>query len=89
MSLASNYAAVLKDLDSKKVVSYMKSKGHLSLLPQVVRILEREKPRPESVTITAQDDPRIVGGTITLKGFTLIDASYRKALVQIYKNAVK
>jgi hypothetical protein len=88
MSLASNYVQVLKEgVDEKKVVAHMKAKGHLSLLPTVLRILKREKQRPETVTITAKDDPRIVGGTITLKGFTLIDASYRKALVDLYKRS--
>lgn len=84
MSLAHHYATVLKELELKDVLAYMKKRGHLSLLPQVVNILEREKTRPESVTITAKDDPRIVGGTVTLKGFTLIDQSYRRALVDLY-----
>lgn len=90
MSLASNYAQVLTEgSDPKQVVSYMVQKGHQSLLPQVVRILTREKRRPETVTITAKDDPRIVGGSITLTGFTLVDASYRKALVTLYKNVIR
>lgn len=43
------YASVVKDLVragtpdvSEKLIAYMKVRGHLSLLPQVVRILERE-----------------------------------------------
>jgi len=49
MSLANAYAKVLRDVPEKdipaylkKLVAFMKSRGHLSLLPQVVRILERE-----------------------------------------------
>ncbi|MEK7063482.1 MAG: hypothetical protein AAB955_02205 [Patescibacteria group bacterium] len=88
MSLAKNYAAVFKTLDSKKVLVYMKQKGHLRLLPQIVRILEREKVRPASITVTAKDDPRIVGGSYTLDGYTLTDRTYRTALVNLYQKLI-
>lgn len=84
MSLAQHYARVFKELDTKQVVAYMKKRGHLSLLPQIVRILEREQVRPESVTITAKEDPRLVGGSLTLNGYTLTDRTYRRALVDLY-----
>lgn len=103
MSLASNYATLLKTLDVKKVLAYMKQKGHLSLLPQVTRLLKRERVEGETVIVAHEKDaqkhlrsdlrvivdPSIVGGFIHRKGSKLVDNSYRKALVEIYKNAVK
>lgn len=56
MSLASHYASVLHAVDPKKVVSYMKAKGHLSLLPSVVRILERSRANETTVTVAKKDD---------------------------------
>lgn len=51
MSLARAYAAVIADAEEKKgtadfvkkLVALMKARGHLSLLPQIVRILDREQ----------------------------------------------
>lgn len=44
MSLADAYATVIREekSDIKRLIAFMKSRGHLSLLPQVVRILERD-----------------------------------------------
>lgn len=100
MSLAQNYATLLNDIAPARVVDYMKSRGHVSLLPQVVRILERKQESNHVVTVARKEDaphtpgatvvvdPRIVGGTITRKNNTLTDASYRRALVNIYKKAI-
>jgi F0F1-type ATP synthase delta subunit len=53
MSLAANYAALLSGgADMKKTLAYMKSRGHLSLLPQIVRILERRSAEGGSVVVT-------------------------------------
>jgi len=50
MNLAQNYARILRDgVDAAKTLAYMKARGHLSLLPQVVRMLEREQGRNDSV----------------------------------------
>lgn len=98
MTLAHNYATVLKD-GSKvaQVLAHMKAKGHLSLLPQVVRILSREIHTGEVVTVAHEKDathfkhakvvidPRVVGGHIHRNGSTVTDASYRTALVTLYK----
>ena len=105
MSLASNYAAVMKDLEVKKVVAYMKSKGHLSLLPQVLNILERGTGDTDVVRVARKEDlhlvekkfpgatmvvdPTIVGGYLARKGSKLIDATYRKTLVTIYRNTTR
>ncbi len=85
MIQARHYAAVFKELDTKRVLLYMKSRGHLSLLPQVVRILSRERPRPVSVTITKKEDPRVVGGFLKLEGMTRTDRTHRRALVNLYQ----
>lgn len=85
MIRAKHYAAVLRTLDTEQVLAYMRHRGHLSLLPQVLSILEREQPRPASKTVTAAEDPRIVGGSYTLDGYMLEDRTYRTALVQLYK----
>ena len=105
MSLASNYATVLRDgTDPKKVISYMIHKGHRSLLPQVLTILERGEDAGDTVTVAHDKDahkiksrfpgakividPSVVGGYLAKTGSTIVDATYRKALVTIYKNAV-
>jgi len=100
MTLASNYASVMKDLDVKKVVSYMKQRGHLSVLPQVLNILEREKDDQEVVTVAKEKDakpfkgarvvvdPNVVGGYMHRNGSKIVDATYRKALVTIYKQSL-
>ena len=107
MNLAQNYAKVLTEgTDVAKTIAYMKSKGHLSLLAQVVRILAHENANHDAEVVrvarekdspTAQKkfqgarvviDPKIVGGYFARKGATLVDATYRKALITIYKNAI-
>jgi hypothetical protein len=100
MSLASNYATVFKSLDAKKVIAYMKQRGHVSLLPQVVRILAREKDEGETITVAHEKDakkfkdarivvnPHIVGGYVRRDGSKLTDASFRRSLVEIYYKTV-
>lgn len=100
MNLAHTYALALKDTDIKKVVAYMKAKGHLSLLPQILRIMERSPQRGDVLTVAKEEDiagaqkrfpeaevsvdPRIVGGFLLRKAGRVTDATYRKALVNIY-----
>lgn len=59
MNLAHAYASVLRENPSadnvKQTLAYMKSRGHLSTLPQVVRILEREKGANEAVVTVARE----------------------------------
>lgn len=101
MTLAHNYALALKDMDVGKVVAYMKERGHVSLLPRVVRIMERNARSGDALTVAKQEDvagarkrfseadvsvdPRIVGGFLLRRKGRVIDATYRKALVNIYK----
>jgi F0F1-type ATP synthase delta subunit len=62
MSLAHTYAAVLKDAEGKKlgkpfaekILSYMKAKGHLSLLPHILRIAERSGAKDGAVVHIAK-----------------------------------
>lgn len=101
MNLIQNYASVLTGgADPKRTLALMKQKGHLSLLPQVVKVLEREKSEGEVMVVANEKDAkgfkgnvvvdsRIVGGYLKRSGSKIIDATYRKALVEIYKNAVK
>jgi len=52
MSLASNYAALLsKGADVEKTLAYMKHRGHLSLVSQIVRILKREPAEANAATV--------------------------------------
>ena len=63
MSLANAYAKVLRDVPEKDVPAYLprvlafrKERGHLSLLSQVVRILEREpSDAGEAVAVIANE----------------------------------
>lgn len=107
MSLAQNYAALLKEgNDPEKTLAYMKAKGHQSILPQVVRILERQEDDGGVVLVAKKEDAeavkdkfpdariivdtRIVGGYFArTKDAKVIDATYRKALVTIYKAAIQ
>jgi hypothetical protein len=108
MTLASNYAQVITELGVAGIdttVKLMKSKGHLSLLPQVMKILERSEGSADTLTVAHERDayklhtrfpgakvvidPTVVGGYRARKGSKLIDASYRKALVTIYKNVIQ
>lgn len=114
MSLATYYAHLLHTHGTasyaSKVVAYMKKKGHTSLLPQVMRIVERMPKKEGGILTVARKgdvkkfqsrieqvggnkndthvvvDPSLVGGYIAQKGATLLDASYRRALVQLYQN---
>ena len=60
MGLANAYAAVIREAEegkdtsdfSKKLIAFMKNRGHLSLLPQVLRILAREKADLHTPVIT-------------------------------------
>lgn len=105
MNLVQRYAQVFKDVDAKKVLAYMKKRGHLSLLPQVVKVLERE-PAQGAVVLVAHEkdvpkmkkkfpdaridvDEKIVGGYISRDRTTVTDASYRHALVSLYQNTSK
>lgn len=104
MNLAQRYATILKSVDAKKVLAYMKHRGHLSLLPKVVKVLERE-PETGDVVVVAHEkevskfkkkypdarievNPMLVGGHIVRSGTTITDASYRHALVQLYHNTI-
>lgn len=107
MSLAGNYATLLREgTEPGKVLAYMKAKGHLTLLPQVARLIEREKEGAGDSVLVAKEkdaadakrrfpgakvviDPRVVGGYLAKVGGTVVDATYRKALVSIYKHATK
>jgi F0F1-type ATP synthase delta subunit len=80
MNLAHSYARAISDRGNDKkfldqVIHYMKSRGHASLLPQVVRILERTPGKEAAVVRVAkkedaakykhgiQDALRIFGGS--------------------------
>ncbi|MES2135132.1 MAG: F0F1 ATP synthase subunit delta [Patescibacteria group bacterium] len=63
MSLANAYASVIKETPTElhtaefvgKLLSFMRVRGHLSLLSEVVRILEKE-PTRSGVVVTVADD---------------------------------
>ena len=101
MNLARTYAALIHEVDPNKVFAYMKRRGHVSLLPQVLRIVERE-PVPSDVVTVAHErdiakhkkshpnarfvvDPRVVGGYSARTGSEYIDRTYRRALVTLYQ----
>ncbi len=53
MSLASHYATILSGGSSiQKTLAYMKRYGHLSLLPQIVKILERTPVDSDASVVT-------------------------------------
>jgi len=59
MSLAHTYARVLAEAGTEKgfldkLFSYMKIKGHLSLLPQILRLVHR-MPEKDTVVVTVRD----------------------------------
>lgn len=62
MSLAHTYAAVVQTAESQKLgkpfadklLEYMKAKGHLSLLPQVMRLLARMPKKGGAVVAVAK-----------------------------------
>lgn len=59
MSLAGAYASIIRDVEKRsegkgfteKLLSLMRTRGHLSLLPSIVKILENE-PIEATVTLT-------------------------------------
>lgn len=63
MNLAHAYARLIQEADDAgakpefagKIVTYMKSKGHLSLLPRVLRIAER-MPKTNEAVVTVKND---------------------------------
>lgn len=62
MSLANTYAKVIQEAEGKpnaksfgdSLIAFMKAKGHMALLPQIVRILSRT-PERETAVITVRD----------------------------------
>ena len=105
MNLAQRYAVVAEHVETKKLLAYMKAKGHLSLLPKVVKHLERT-PKSEHVVVVADEkdvskmkkkfpesridvDQKIVGGYIARNGSEVTDASFRHALVTLYQNTIR
>jgi len=67
MALADTYARVIRDTKREdrsadflaSLLGFMKAKGHMSLLPSVVRILEREPERADvSVTVAREKDAK-------------------------------
>lgn len=73
MSIAKQYAAVLKESTEEgvadRVIARMKKKGHLSLLPEVVRILEREDVDDQTLVFIAKEaDKNRVGEAVQAVG---------------------
>lgn len=106
MTTPTHYATVLREgADAEKTIAYMKAKGHLSLLPRIVALMERQKTSDSTVVVAREEDvahakkehpeadivvdPQIVGGMLVRKGSVLLDATYRRSLVEIYKSAVR
>lgn len=101
MNLAAQYARVAPHVDTKKFVAYLKKRGHLQLLPQVVRLLERERPVTDVVVVSEEADvqeftkkfpgarivvdPKIVGGYAVTGKGKVVDRTYRTALVNLYQ----
>jgi len=95
----------------------MKARGHISLLREVVRVLEREPREPKARITLAREsdasklkgpladhlsrlgigagesvvsiDPDMVGGYRIKAGNTLVDRSFRSALVSIYQHTTR
>lgn len=64
MNLANAYADVIRSVPEKdakayvpKLMAFMKSRGHLSILPEVVRILERSGERSDRAVVTVAKQP--------------------------------
>ena len=59
MTLSHSYAALFREDSSKeslnRILSYMNFRGHMSLLPQIVRILEREPKRVDATVLVARE----------------------------------
>ena len=60
MNLVSTYAALFSEgVDIQKTLAYMKARGHLTLLPQIVRQLSREpEKKAATVTLAKSDDAK-------------------------------
>lgn len=67
MNLANAYARLILDAPegkagqafAEKLVAYMKAKGHLSLIPTMLRIAERI-PRKDTATVTVRSEADVV-----------------------------
>ncbi len=104
MNLVQCYAQVVKEVDTKKVLAYMRARGHLSLLPKVLKHLAREPEKSDLVVVAHSADvakmkkkfpdtridvdEKLVGGYIARRGTVVTDASYRHALVTLYQNTI-
>lgn len=124
MSLAHAYAEVIMTAEeegqgavfAEKVLTFMKHRGHLSLVPEIARIIERTPVRGGTVltvadtasekkfsneirealrTLKAEDlkqtvvvDPRAVGGFSLRAGSTIVDKTFRTALVSLYQQTI-
>jgi F0F1-type ATP synthase delta subunit len=87
MALADTYAKVIrekgKDVSAQYVeslIAFMKSKGHLSLLPSVVRILEREpETHRASIVVARAEDAkkfaRSIADSLKLLGTEVMPAA--------------
>jgi len=86
MNLARTYAAVFAELGPKhadRALAYMKSRGHLSLLSGVVRVLEREPPRAGAVlTVAKESDAKRLSAPIAaaLKSAGVAESEMRTAV---------
>jgi F0F1-type ATP synthase delta subunit len=107
MSLSSTYATVIREMGEAslpKIIAYMKSRSHLSLLPHIANLVERERAHDESVVVATEEDaaqaraefphaevvvdPNVVGGRMVRRHSRLTDTTHRRALVSIYKRAI-
>lgn len=124
MSLAHAYAEVIMTAEeegqgavfAEKVLAFMKHRGHLSLVPEIARIIERTPLRGGSVLTLADSasektlsseiqealrvlkaenlkqtvvvDPRAVGGFSLRVGSTIVDKTFRRALVSLYQQTI-
>lgn len=124
MSLAHAYAEVIMTAEeegqgaafAQKVLTFMKYRGHLSLVPEIARIIERTPVRGGSVLTVADTDsekklnneiqealrilkaeslkqavvvdPRAVGGFSLRVGSTIVDRTFRTALVSLYQKTI-
>ncbi|MBV9349786.1 MAG: F0F1 ATP synthase subunit delta [Patescibacteria group bacterium] len=60
MNLVTAYAALITETESEgknsafaeKLIAYMKNRGHLSLIPQIVKLLSRREVRTDAPVVT-------------------------------------
>ncbi len=104
MNATRAYVVAFQTLDPERVLAYMRLRGHLSLLPRVVRMLEAAKSGGPTLTVARQEDgatapaayararmiidPRIVGGYLYQDGSRVHDGTFRTALVTLYKKII-